>query len=204
MPGVGAAAAVLGFVEAGLALVVVTAILVDESDRYSSSGDAGLLALILLVLLALAGVTAVGSLLVLRRATRALLVGATIAELIAVVGVWIAVLIEFGTDDFVGYGPGVWAAATAMAVVAATAPVVRLVLVSRPSVTAWLGSRPPAEPVWSAELQQWVPKSSNMAGMVLAVLTPVLILVVLALVVVSTQEERVDYGIPEPPGISGD
>ncbi|SDF64893.1 hypothetical protein [Klenkia brasiliensis] len=86
MPGVGAAAAVLGFVEAGLALVVVTAILVDESDRYSSSGGTGLLALILLVLLGLAGVTAVGSLLVLRRATRALLVGATIAELVAIAG----------------------------------------------------------------------------------------------------------------------
>lgn len=198
----GAAAAVLGFVEAGLALVVVTAVLVDESDRYSSSGDAGLVALVLLVLLGLAGVTAAGSLLVLRRTTRALLVGATIAELVAIAGIWGIVLVEFSTDDVVDYGAGVWAAATAMAVVAATAPVVRLVLVSRPSVAAWIATRPSAEPVWSVEQQQWVPRRSGTAGVVLAVLVPALLLAVLSIVVLSTQEERVDYGIP--PGIGGD
>jgi len=202
MPGVGAAAAVLGFVEAGIALVVVTAVLVDESDRYSSGGDTALLAVVLLVLLGLAGITAVGSLLLLRRATRALLVGATVAELVAIAGLWVVVLVAFGTDDVVDYGPGVWATATAMAVVAATAPVVRLVLVSRPSVTSWITSRPPTEPVWSAELQQWVPRRSGTVGVVLAVLTPVLVVLVLGVVVLSTQEEQVDYLVP--PGISGE
>ncbi|WP_131801393.1 hypothetical protein [Klenkia brasiliensis] len=113
-------------------------------------------------------------------------------------------LVEFSTDDFVDYGPGVWAAATVMAVVAATTPVVRLVLVSRPSVTSWISNRPPAEPVWSAEQQQWVQRRSTTAAAVLAVLTPLLLVLVLAVVVLSTQEERVDYGIPEPPEISGD
>lgn len=202
MPGVGVAAAVLGLVEAGLALVLVAAVLVDEADRYSYSGDSGLLALILLVLLGLAGITAVGSVLVLRRTTRALLVGATVAELVAIAGLWVVVLVEFSTDDVVGYGGGEWAAATAMAVVAATTPVVRLVLVSRPSVTVWISDRRPAEPVWSAEQQQWVAPRSSTAGVVLAVLVPVLILLAMTAVVLSTQEEGVGY--LDPPGISGD
>lgn len=204
IPGVGAAAAVLGFVEAGIALVLVTTILVEEADRYNGSDDTGLLALVLLLLLGFAGITAVGSLLVLRRITRALLVGAAVAELVAIAGLWVLALVEFSTDDFVGYGPGVWAAATAMAVVAATAPVVRLVLVTRPSVTNWITHRPPAEPVWSPEHQQWVPQRSTTAGVVLAVLAPVLLLLMLTVVVLSTQEERVDYGMPPPPGITGD
>lgn len=202
MPGVGAAAAVLGFVEAGIALVLVAAILLEEADRYTGSDDTGLLALVLLLLLGLAALSAVGSLLLVRCSGRALFLAAGVVELLGVVALWVIVVSEFTTDDLVDYGPGAWAAATALAVVAGISPVVRLVLVTRPTVSAWLTYRPPAEPVWSPELQQWVHRRTNTAGAVVAVLSPVLLLLVLSIIVISTQEDRVDYGFPDPPRIS--
>jgi hypothetical protein len=146
MPGTGAAAAVLGFVEAGLALVLVAAILLDEADWYSGGGDTGILALVLVALLGLSGLTAVLSVLLLRGHGRALLVAATVVELVLLAGLWVVAL--------------------------------RAGLVP--------------------QLQQGVPGRGFAAGPVLAVLAPVLVLLAMTVVVLTTGAGVV-YDQPIPP-----
>ncbi|GAA4310998.1 hypothetical protein GCM10023162_16400 [Klenkia terrae] len=212
MPGIGAAAAVLGFVEAGLALGVVAYVLVMLASFGGVGSDIAGAVVVLVGSIVLSGLLLLGSLFLVRRSGRRLLVGATIAEGVLVLGLGIWALADSSTmavsyadypyDDY-GYsstssGPGaaVVVALLTVLMVALALPVVRLALVAQPAVGSWLRTRPPAAPVWSAETQQWTAPRSG-SGVVLALLAPVALLLVATIVVLSTAEDSVDYGIAD-------
>lgn len=212
MPGIGAAAAVLGFVEAGLALGVVAYVLVMVASYGGAGSDTTGAVVVLVGSIVLSGLLLLGSLFLVRRSGRRLLIGATIAEAVLVLGLGIWALADSSTmavsyadhpyDDY-GYsttssGPGaaVVVALLAVLMVALALPVVRLALVLQPAIGSWLRTRPPAAPVWSAETQQWTAPRSG-SGVVLALLAPVALLLIATIIVLSTAEDPLDYGIAD-------
>lgn len=219
MPGIGAAAAVLGFVEGSLGLAFVAYLLTTLAGFGGAGDDEAAVILFLLAVIAISGLLLLGSLFLVRRSGRRLLIGATIAEVVIVFGLGIWALAD--SSSVYGYGsysydsydygyPSTSGGSTALVVAliavlmaALALPVVRLVLAAQPAVGSWLRGRPPAAPVWSPEAQQWVPAPRRGAGTVLAVMAPVALLAVASIIVVSTAEHEVDYGIADAPASPG-
>ena len=166
MPGIGAAAAVLGFVEAGLGVGVVAYVLVMLASFGGAGSHITAAVVVLVGTILLSGLLLLGSLFLVRRTGRRLLIGATIAEAVLVLGLGIWALADSSSSMAVSYtsqpyddygysstssGPGaaVVVALLAVLMVALALPVVRLALVMQPAVGRWLRTRPPAAPVWS-------------------------------------------------------
>ena len=216
MPGIGAAAAVLGFVEAGLALTFVAYLLFTLATLGGVGSDVGAGVAVLVGVLVLSALTLLGSLFLVRRSGRRLLIGTTIAEIVVVLGLGIwamadssSVTASYTYYDYEGYptssGPGVALVVALLAVllVGLAMPVVRLALAAQPAVGTWLRNRPAASPVWSAETQQWVAPKAGV-GVVLALMAPVALLLIATVVVLTTAEDPYDYGIADSPaGVHG-
>ena len=204
MPGIAAAAAVLGFVEAGLTVAVASYVIALLGlSPFGLGGDSGGAIAALVVTTVLAALLLLGSLALVRGTGRRLLIGATVAEVVAVLGlvVWAvadastgSVAADYGTGVN-GYDPlsaGASSAASSIAVALATLvlglslPVVRLCLAAQRSVGDWLRQRPPAPPVWSAETQQWQAAPRSVPGVAIALLAPVVLVLGLGIVVLTS------------------
>ncbi|WP_456550000.1 hypothetical protein [Blastococcus sp. SYSU D00813] len=198
------AAAVLALVEAGLLALgtVVAVVLVGSGD---GGGAGAVSALAAVAASALAGLLAVGGLALLRRTGRRLVTATTYAELglLGALTLWAVV-------GLAGDGSGLAAVGVLLGGVAVAAlPVVRLVLLARPPVPAWLAAAPPAgAPVWSPVSGRWVPaRGPGLPGGVLAaVAAPAAVLAVVAAVVVGTSGTGaggLPVADPYAPGVEG-
>lgn len=199
IPGIAAAAATLGFVEATLALAAVVLVLGDTVD--SGPGDERLLTLVLLEgLVLLAALTLLGSLSVVRETGRRLLVGVTIAELGLALAFVVLAMVVLATNDPSPFSEDGEIAATS--VLALVAPTVRLALVTRPAVGTWVAASRRAAPGWPGP---WGPVPRWSPGAVVAVLAPAVLLAVAVVVVVLTAEEPPDIvtGGGVPPVVVG-
>ncbi|SDO97357.1 hypothetical protein SAMN05660199_02899 [Klenkia soli] len=216
MPGIGAAAAVLGFVEAGLGLTLVAYVLFTFATLGAGADDGGAVA-VLVGVIVISGLTLLGSLFLARRSGRRLLIGATIAEIVIVLGLGVWAVADYssvmaspvyydyqGSPSNSGPDTAVVVALLAVLMVGFAMPVVRLALVAQPTVGTWLQNRPPAAPVWSAENQQWVAPRSG-AGVVVALMAPVALLLVATVVVLANAEDQFDYygATDTPAGVYG-
>jgi hypothetical protein len=217
MPGIGAAAAVLGFVEAGFGLALIAYVLVTLASFGGTGDDTASAVVVLIGTIVLSGLMLLGSLFLVRRSGRRLLIGATIAEVVLLFGLGVWALVEsssvyttyedydYGYASSSGSGTAVVVALLAVLLVALALPVVRLALVAQRVVGTWLQGRPPVAPVWSPETQQWVPAPRGGGGTVVALMAPVALMLVATIVVLATAEQQVDYGIADdsPAGVYG-
>lgn len=207
MPGIGAAAAVLGFVEAALGLGVTAYALVLFASFAGSGDDRVAAGLLLVSTIVLSALLALGSLFLVRGTGRRLLVGASIAEVVVLLGLGVWALVDSspsyqsppGSSYSSGSGPAVAVSLLALVMVGLAPAVIRLALVAQPAVGAWLRTRPPVPPVWSEQAQQWTPAPRRGLGTVLAVLAPVVLLLAATVVVLTTAEDQFDYGIADGP-----
>lgn len=210
-PGIASAAAVLGFVEAWFGLAFVAYALVMIASFGADGADKGVAALVLLPTTVLCGLTVLGSLFLVRRTGRRLLVVASIVEIVLVVGIGLWALGDIRSysapgDPFAyasGPGAAVNIAFIVLLLVGLGAPVVRLALALQPSVGTWLRTRPSSAPVWSAETQQWTAASRSGTGTVVAVLAPVVLVFFAVVVVLLTTDDSLDYSIADGPAVGG-
>ncbi|SEP22593.1 hypothetical protein [Trujillonella endophytica] len=182
-PAPGTAAAALALTEGGLlasgalgwVVVLGTA---DDVD----AGTGTVLAV--LALTAVAALLVIGGLGLLRGAAPRWLTAATWAELGLLAVLTLAAVAALAADRSGGGAVGVLLAGLALA----AAPAVRLVLLARLPVRAWLdAAAPPATaPVWSPVRGRWVPprRAGAPPGVLAAVAVPAAALAVVALVVV--------------------
>jgi hypothetical protein len=204
MPGTGAAAAVLGFVEAGLGLAACSYVLVLLASFGAAGTERGTAAVVVVGTVALSALLAVGGVFLVRGTGRRLLVGASVAEVVVVLGVGVWGLVDSSsTYDLTGgygapasSGPALEVALLTLVMVGLALPVVRLALLAQPAVGTWVRSRPGAPPVWSEQAQQWVGAPRRGVGTVLAVLAPVVLLLAATLVVLTSADG------PVPPGFA--
>ncbi len=178
-PGPVLVAAVLAFVQAGLLLALVVVVTGAALSGGSPGGGVGVAVLVCLAACSLAGLDLFGGLSLLHAHDRTVLlatawVGAGLAGSLLLVAL---VDVAAGRSGDLPAGPaGVLVLLTLLAL-----PVVRLVLLARPAVSAWL--RPAAGPPgWPGQPGWASPAPGTPTGLVVAALAPVAVLAALATV----------------------
>ena len=182
-PGAATAAAVLAFVQAGLLLLAVLAIVVAAVADDVPGNDVGVAVLVAVVACTLAGLDLLGGLFLLRGAGRTLLLVGTWIEVGLLGLLFLVVLADAVTGNPVD--PTADLVGVLVLLVLAVVPVVRLVQATRPAVGSWLAARQraAAPPVWSPQGGRWVPAPAAPAtptGLVAAVLAPVAVFAVVS------------------------